>query len=91
MNVTVWNFSSTTGPVAAAAPRARSLFFIGDSVTAGNQIDPSTCVDDNWGTYGAKLCRRFDADCMTAAISGAGIFDNAHFLFDNVTSEHLGT
>lgn len=73
--------------MAAAAPRTRSLFFIGDSITAGNQIDPGTCTDDNWGSYGAKLCRRFDADCTTAAISGAGIFDNAQYDFNNVTSE----
>lgn len=84
-NVTVWSFSSSTGPVAAAPPRSRSLFFIGDSVTAGNQIDPSSCADDNWGTYGAKLGRRFDADTSTAAISGAGLFDNAAYLFKNVT------
>ena len=84
-NVTVWSFVSASGPVAAAPPRSRSLFFIGDSVTAGNQIDPDSCVDDNWGTYGAKLGRRFDADCATAAISGAGIFVNAGFLFGNVT------
>jgi len=55
---------------------ARRLQIIGDSITAGNQIDPATCADDHLGTYGARLCQLFDADCQTLAISGKGLYVN---------------
>lgn len=50
--------------------KSRRLLLVGDSITAGNQIDHTTCRPDHWGTYGAKLCREFDANCTTVAISG---------------------
>jgi hypothetical protein len=84
-NVTVYAFTSSAGPISPAPRRNRSLLFIGDSITAGNQIDPNTCADDNWGTYGAKLCRAFDADCTTAAISGAGIYENCCPIMNGTT------
>ena len=60
----------------APAPSTRRLQIIGDSITAGNQIDHVTCAPDHYGTYGAKLCERFDASCQTLAISGKGIYEN---------------
>ena len=54
----------------------RRLRIIGDSITAGNQIDNDTCEDDHLGSYGARLCQIFDANCQTLAISGKGIFKN---------------
>ena len=66
---------------------ARRLQIIGDSITAGNQIDPVTCAADHIGTYGARLCQKFDADCQTLAISGKGIFVNCCDL--NVTMTTL--
>lgn len=66
--------SGTFGP--SPAPRTRRLQIIGDSITAGNQIDKATCEPDHHGTYGAKLCERFEASCQTLAISGKGIYEN---------------
>jgi hypothetical protein len=57
-------------------PLARRLQIIGDSITAGNQIDPVTCEADHSGTYGRQLCVSFGANCSTQAISGKGIYQN---------------
>jgi len=71
---TVFGFTAVgSGGVGFGAPpaaKSRRLLVIGDSITAGNQIDHATCRPDHWGTYGAKLCREFDANCTTVAISG---------------------
>lgn len=45
-------------------------------ITAGNQIDKATCKPDHQGTYGAKLCEDFGANCTTTAISGKGLYAN---------------
>ena len=68
-------------------PKTRRLKIIGDSITAGNQIDKASCQPDHWGTYGAKLCRYFDANCTTLAISGKGLFENC--CDNNVTMVEL--
>ena len=48
-------------PQPAIAPGAQRRFDIyGDSITAGNQIDPVTCQPDWAGTYGRILCDAFD-------------------------------
>ena len=66
---------------------SRRLRIIGDSITAGNQIDNETCADDHLGSYGARLCQMFDANCQTLAISGKGIFENC--CDNNVTMTEL--
>ena len=64
------------GALAAPARPARRLQIIGDSITAGNQIDPDSCADDHLGTYGARACQHYDAECQTLAISGKGLYTN---------------
>jgi lysophospholipase L1-like esterase len=67
---------STDGKFASAPQtRARRLQIIGDSVTAGNQIAGN--LPDHSGTFGAKLCEYFEANCTTLAISGKGIYRNS--------------
>jgi hypothetical protein len=56
--------------------RTRKMLVFGDSITAGNQIDKATCAPDHSGTYGAKLCEAFSANCTTTAISGFGVLVN---------------
>ena len=69
-------FASDGVLAAGPAKPARRLQIIGDSITAGNQIDPVTCADDHFGSYGSILCASFGADCQTLAISGKGIYQN---------------
>jgi len=57
-------------------PLKRRLDIYGDSITAGNQINATTCAPDWSGTYGRLLCDDFGANCTVAAISGKGIFHN---------------
>ena len=52
------------------AGEQRRLDIYGDSITAGNQINPVTCQPDWAGTYGRLLCEDFGANCTCAAISG---------------------
>merc|ERR1711957_499033 len=56
-------------------------------ITAGNQIDAGDCLPDHSGTYGAKLCEHFAANCTTLAISGKGIYQNC--CDDDVTMSEL--
>lgn len=58
------------------AKPARRLQFIGDSITAGDSIDPVTCASDHMGSYGARLCQHFGADCQTLAVGGKGLYEN---------------
>jgi hypothetical protein len=44
--------------------------------TAGNQIDPQSCLDDHLGTYGARMGQHYGADVQTLAISGKGLYSN---------------
>jgi hypothetical protein len=53
-------------------PLQRRFDIYGDSITAGNQINPDTCQPDWAGTYGRLLCEDFGANCTCAAISGKG-------------------
>ena len=54
----------------------RRIDIYGDSITAGNQINPETCDHDWSGTYGKLLCEDFGANCTCQAISGKGIYHN---------------
>lgn len=69
-------FASDGALAPGPAKPARRLTIIGDSITAGNQIDNVTCAADHLGTYGARVCQAFDADCQTLAVSGKGIYAN---------------
>ena len=62
---TALSFSTDGGiaPQPPIAPTQRRLDIYGDSITAGNQIDPKTCQPDWAGTYGRILCDAFDANC----------------------------
>lgn len=73
-------------PIVAGAQRRFDIY--GDSITAGNQINPATCQPDWAGTYGKLLCEDFGANCTCAAISGKGIFHNC--CDDDVTMNVLG-
>lgn len=86
-NVTITGFESDAGSITPVQSLKRSLLFIGDSITAGNQIDEVTCEDDHWGSYGAQLCRYFNANCTTSAISGKGLLENC--CDDNETMAEL--
>ena len=80
-DLTPWSHSfhlfSTDGAFGEPLPKpARRLQIIGDSITAGDSIDPVTCASDHLGSYGARLCQHFDADCQTQAIGGKGLYEN---------------
>ena len=67
----------TDGAFGAPPPKlSRRLQIIGDSITAGDAIDPIACNNDHLGTYGALLCQHFEAECQTQAIGGKGIYEN---------------
>jgi len=68
---------STDGAFLAPPPELpRRLLFIGDSITAGNQINATSCADDHSGTYERHLCDALGANCTTLAISGIGLYAN---------------
>lgn len=69
-----FNGFSSDGVLSPTPPSSRRLLIIGDSISAGNQISNATCGDDHWGSYGARLCEHFGADCQTAAVSGKGLY-----------------
>lgn len=73
-----YSFATDDGGVFGLSPPkpSRRLQFIGDSITAGKSIDPVTCETDHMGSYGARLCQQFDADCQTLAIGGKGLYEN---------------
>ena len=81
-------------PVALITPQPplskqqRRIDIYGDSITAGNQINPETCDHDWSGTYGKLLCEDFGANCTCQAISGKGIYHNC--CDDNVTMNEIG-
>jgi hypothetical protein len=66
----------------------RRIDIYGDSITAGNQINPATCDHDWSGTYGKLLCEDFGANCTCQAISGKGIYHNC--CDDGVTMNEIG-
>eukprot|EP00928_Gymnodinium_smaydae_P081169 TRINITY_DN64731_c0_g1_i1.p1 TRINITY_DN64731_c0_g1~~TRINITY_DN64731_c0_g1_i1.p1 ORF type:complete len:403 (-),score=59.18 TRINITY_DN64731_c0_g1_i1:108-1316(-) len=80
-------FRIDDGSFEASRSRERRLLVVGDSMSAGNQIDPIGCNPDQSGTYATKLCRHFDANCTTLAISGKGLYKNC--CDDNATMTTL--
>jgi hypothetical protein len=66
----------------------RRIDIYGDSITAGNAINPETCDHDWSGTYGKLLCEDFGANCTCQAISGKGIYHNC--CDNNVTMNEIG-
>lgn len=88
---TPWSHSfhsfSTDGAFGAPPPKPqRRLQIIGDSITAGDAIDPVTCANDHLGSYGARLCQHFAVDCQTLAIGGKGIYENCCDGFETMTT-----
>lgn len=63
-------------PQPPVSKQQRRIDIYGDSITAGNQINPETCDHDWSGTYGKLLCEDFGANCTCQAISGKGIYHN---------------
>ncbi len=64
-------------------PRMRRIELIGDSITAGygNEGASAGCAfsadtENHYLTYGAIAARHFDADLVTIAWSGKGVFSN---------------
>ena len=75
-------------PQPPVSKQQRRIDIYGDSITAGNQINPDTCDHDWSGTYGKLLCQGFGANCTCQAISGKGIYHNC---CDNgVTMNEIG-
>lgn len=88
--ITALSFSIDTGTFLDSPLQSkRRIRIIGDSITAGNQISNITCEDDHYFAYGSLLCRFFDADCQTQAISGKGIYQNCCDF--NETMVEIGT
>eukprot|EP00931_Biecheleriopsis_adriatica_P049908 TRINITY_DN28882_c0_g1_i1.p1 TRINITY_DN28882_c0_g1~~TRINITY_DN28882_c0_g1_i1.p1 ORF type:complete len:418 (+),score=54.73 TRINITY_DN28882_c0_g1_i1:38-1255(+) len=70
-------FSADAGSfITTPTSRSRRPLFVGDSITAGAKMDPIGCKSDHSGSYAAKLCEYFQANCTTLAISGKGIYRN---------------
>ena len=83
-NVTVLLFA-TDGSFGPPVPTlTRRLLIIGDSISAGNQIDEATCAADHSGTYEAQLCSSFRANCSTLALSGFGVYQNCCPVLDAI-------
>jgi hypothetical protein len=79
------------GTFATQAPVSRTqrrIDIYGDSITAGNQINATSCAPDWSGTYGRILCESFHANCTCAAISGKGIYANC--CDNNETMDSIG-
>lgn len=74
--LSIKSFSTDGSFATPPEQRQRRLQIIGDSITAGNQINKQDCKPDHSGTYGALLCEHFKANCTTLAISGKGIYKN---------------
>lgn len=71
---------STDGKFSPQPPlpaNQRRLDIYGDSITAGDSIDPVNCGPDWAGSYGRILCDHFKANCSCAAIAGKGVYHNA--------------
>jgi hypothetical protein len=88
---TPWSHSfhsfSTDGAFGAPLPKPlRRLQIIGDSITAGDAIDPVTCANDHLGSFGARLCQHFAVDCQTLAIGGKGIYENCCDGYETMTT-----
>merc|ERR1719336_885760 len=71
--LSISSFSTDGSFGAAPAQRQRRLQIIGDSISAGNQVN-ADCSPDHSGTYGALICEHFGANCTTTAISGKGLY-----------------
>ncbi|NRP69985.1 Cellulase/esterase CelE [Ensifer psoraleae] len=80
---TVFTGATTDGVFSSPPKRTRRLFLIGDSISAGYGIEgkTSSCkfsadTENQYLTYGAVAAREFDADAITAAVSGKGLVRN---------------
>ena len=47
--------------------------FVGDSVTCGNQINPTTGAEDGMGSYAYLMAQKFNAEANILSVSGRGL------------------
>lgn len=80
---TVFMGADTDGTFGRPIDRKRSLFVIGDSISAGYGVEGETAsckfsadTENQYLTFGALVGRAFDADVITAAVSGKGLVRN---------------
>jgi len=80
---TVFMGAVTDGTFEKPADKERSLFVIGDSISAGYGVEGKTTsckfsadTENQYLTFGALVARAFDADVITAAVSGKGLVRN---------------
>ena len=78
-------------PVGGGSPRARQVELIGDSISAGygdegrdRDCPFSPDTENHYLTYGAIAARHLDADLVTVAWSGKGVFSNRGSTVDTV-------
>lgn len=90
-SVVVLGFEADGDFAPPSPPLSRRLLVIGDSISAGNQINATTCMDDHSGTYTRHLCDLFGANCTTLAISGIGLYENCAPLHGLPTMPLLST
>jgi lysophospholipase L1-like esterase len=71
------------GALLAPTPRGRRIELIGDSITCGygdegadQNCKFSTATEDNFIAYGSVAARALDADAVTLAWSGKGVYRN---------------
>jgi len=75
--------AATDGTFFRPREKERSLFVIGDSISAGYGVEGETTsckfsadTENQYLTFGAITARQFDADVITAAVSGKGLVRN---------------
>jgi lysophospholipase L1-like esterase len=87
-----------TRPTRTPSPRTRRLELIGDSISAGygNQGADASCpfspeTESHYHAWGAVAARALDADLVTIAWSGKGVFSNRGSTTDRETMPALWT
>nr|WP_011580252.1 MULTISPECIES: SGNH/GDSL hydrolase family protein [Chelativorans] len=80
---TVFMGAETDGSFARPHEKEKSLFVIGDSISAGYGVEGETTsckfsadTENQYLTYAALVARAFEADVITAAVSGKGLVRN---------------
>lgn len=82
---TFLGYSTDAAEWSAPPPLARRLEFVGDSITAGaGSLGSSStpgCNGDaahssNWASWGRYVCTALQADCVSIAVSGRGVYEN---------------
>lgn len=61
------------GSLKATATKDVKFEFVGDSVTCGNQINPTTGAEDGMGSYAYLMSQKFNAETNIISVSGRGL------------------